>query len=363
MRSSSGQHFEKLDHLRFLAALIVLFWHGLHYQKVIPTSYVPAWSFFSLLEEGHTGVSLFMVLSGYIFWQLCRLKKIDYLGFIYNRFVRIAPLFLLYTLLMFKVSDIDPVKLFVSIFGLLGHTVMGVSWTVIVEFQFYLAFPFILLFTQKYGFRYVFGILFMAIIIRSGFWLTRGQIQDISYWTIFGRIDQFLVGILVCEAVNRWNNNKILKGLVASIFILSIYGFHLFNKAGGFYDMPTYPSPSPLWIVMPTFEAIMWGALTFLYLATKFELPVKLSRTLSWCGTISFSIYFTHFFVIEVFSIIAKKADINISGTWMVGLIVLFVLLPVIIGLSSITYLLIEKPFLELRKNYIVKNTNYPIAS
>ena len=355
MRSSSGQHFEKLDHLRFLAALIVLFWHGLHYQKIVPTSYVPSFPFFSLLEEGHTGVSLFMVLSGYIFWQLCRLNKINYAGFIYNRFVRIAPLFLIYTLLMFRVSDVDPVKLFVSIFGLLGHTLMGVSWTVIVEFQFYLAFPFILLFTQKYGFRYIFGLLFLAFIIRAGFWITRGQIQDISYWTIFGRIDQFLVGILICEAVNRWSKSNILKGLAVGIFISCVYGFHLFNKAGGFYDMPTYPSPNPIWIAMPIFEALMWGALVFLYLASKFELPTNLGKVLSWCGTISFSIYFTHFFVIEVFAVIANKANINIVGAWQAGLAILFVLLPVVIGLSSMTYLLIEKPFLGLRRNYIEK--------
>jgi peptidoglycan/LPS O-acetylase OafA/YrhL len=257
---------------------------------------------------------------------------------------------------MFKVSDDDPVKLFISIFGLLGHTVMGVSWTVIVEFQFYLAFPFILLFTQKYGFRYIFGLLFLAFIIRAGFWITREQIQDIAYWTIFGRIDQFLFGILVCEGVNRWPNRSSLKVLSVAVFIFCAYGFHLFNKAGGFSDMPTYPSPSPIWILMPIFEALMWGALVFLYLASKFELPANLGKALSWCGTISFSIYFTHFFVIEVFSVITKKIDVNISDAWTSGLYVLFILLPVTIGLSSITYLLIEKPFLTLRKNYILKD-------
>lgn len=358
MRSSSGEHFEKLDHLRFFAALVVLFWHGLHYQLLIPTSYVPVFPFFSLLEEGHTGVSLFMVLSGYIFWQLCRLNKISYMGFIYNRFVRIAPLFLIYTLLMFKVSDIDPVKLFVSIFGLLGHTVLGVSWTVIVEFQFYLAFPFILLFTQKYGFRYIFGLLFLALIIRTGFWITRGQIQDISYWTIFGRIDQFLFGILVCEAVNRWPSRRGLKVLAAGVFAFCVYGFHFFNKNGGFYNMPVYPSPNFVWIFMPIFEALMWGALVFLYLTSKFELNINLSKALSWCGTISFSIYFTHFFVIEVFAKIYKQIDISTIEVWQVGLTILFILLPVVIGLSSLTYLLIEKPFLTLRKNYIKQSQN-----
>jgi peptidoglycan/LPS O-acetylase OafA/YrhL len=50
-----------------------------------------------------------------------------------------------------------------------------------------------------------------------------------------------------------------------------------------------------------------------------------------------------------------KKTNINITGTLEAGLVILFVLLPVTIRLSSITYLLIEKPFLALRKNYIKK--------
>ena len=95
--------------------------------------------------------------------------------------------------------------------------------------------------------------------------------------------------------------------------------------------------------------------MVFLYLASKFELPTNLGKVLSWCGTISFSIYFTHFFVIEVFAVIANKANINIVGAWQAGLAILFVLLPVVIGLSSMTYLLIEKPFLALRRNYIEK--------
>ncbi len=353
MKPTQGKYYEKLDHLRFLAALLVLFWHGMHFKNQIPTSSVPSFSLFSMLEEGHTGVSLFMVLSGYIFWQLCRNKEISFFGFLRNRFIRIAPLFLIYVLLMFKVNESDPVKLFVSIVGLLGHTLPGVSWTVIVEFQFYIIFPFILLFTQKYGLRYLFGLLCLALIVRYGFWVNRGYIQDLAYWTIFGRIVQFLLGILACELVSKQINLK-LKIYSGIMFLIFLIGYSEFNHLGGFYNMPVYPSTSGLWVLMPTLEGLMWASLITLYLSVDFSLSEKVNQLIAWFGAVSFSIYLNHMFVIEFVYTIEKKLNLLPLGIWGICLNIIFIILPITLLLSSLTYLLIEKPFLSLRKSYIL---------
>ena len=45
-----------------------------------------------VLFEGHTGVALFMVLSGYILASGTFGKDISYAGFLRNRFLRIFPL-------------------------------------------------------------------------------------------------------------------------------------------------------------------------------------------------------------------------------------------------------------------------------
>ena len=62
MRSSSGEHFIALDHVRALAAFMVFAWHFTHAENgyPVPFEYVPALFPFSLLDEGHTGVALFM---------------------------------------------------------------------------------------------------------------------------------------------------------------------------------------------------------------------------------------------------------------------------------------------------------------
>lgn len=353
MKSTQGKYYEKLDHLRFLAALLVMFWHGMHYKNQVPTSSVPSFPLFSMLEEGHTGVSLFMVLSGYIFWQLCRNKEISYIGFLRNRFIRIAPLFFVYVFLMFKVSELDPVKLFVSVVGFLGHTLPGVSWTVIVEFQFYIIFPFILLFTQKYGFRYILGLLCLAILVRYGLWVNRGYIQDLAYWTIFGRIDQFLLGILACEMVSKQINLK-LKVLCGATLVLLVIGFDKFNHLGGFYHMPTYPSDSGLWVVIPTLEGLMWASLIVLYLSADFKLNNKVNKIIAWFGAISFSVYLNHMFVIEFVYTLQSKFNWLPIHTWDICLNIFLIIMPITLLFSSLTYLLIEKPFLSLRKSYII---------
>lgn len=60
MKSTSGQHFLALDHVRALAAFMVFTWHFTHSSNgyPIPFDYVPLVFPFALLDEGHTGVAL-----------------------------------------------------------------------------------------------------------------------------------------------------------------------------------------------------------------------------------------------------------------------------------------------------------------
>jgi peptidoglycan/LPS O-acetylase OafA/YrhL len=76
MRSSSGAHYIALDHIRALAAFLVVTWHFLH--TFIPYEYVPPVFLLSLLDEGHTGVALFMTFSGYLFAKLLEGRPIIY---------------------------------------------------------------------------------------------------------------------------------------------------------------------------------------------------------------------------------------------------------------------------------------------
>src|SRR3954447_14078267 len=93
---------EKLDHLRFVACLMVMIWHFSH--AFVPATVVPSWTWLSLIEEGHTGVSLFCVISGFIFGWLYYGRSIVLRQFARNRALRILPIFLLWLALAYVTS-------------------------------------------------------------------------------------------------------------------------------------------------------------------------------------------------------------------------------------------------------------------
>src|SRR5260221_13832885 len=94
MRSSSGAHFIALDHVRAVPIFMVFAWHFTHARNgyPVPFDYVPALFPFSVLDEGHTGVALFMALSGYLFAKLLDGKSIDYRRFLLNPALGLLPL-------------------------------------------------------------------------------------------------------------------------------------------------------------------------------------------------------------------------------------------------------------------------------
>ena len=90
MKSSTGKYYQALDHIRAVAVFVVFVWHFNHFDNgqfanplVFPLS---------LFTEGHTGVAIFMVLSGYLFAKLLGSNKIKYSIFLYNRCLRLLPL-------------------------------------------------------------------------------------------------------------------------------------------------------------------------------------------------------------------------------------------------------------------------------
>ena len=64
MQTQQHPYLSRLDHLRFLAASLVVLFHFFHFTHGDLKSGNPL---VSLVDEGHTGTALFMVISGFIF--------------------------------------------------------------------------------------------------------------------------------------------------------------------------------------------------------------------------------------------------------------------------------------------------------
>ena len=142
MKSSTGAHYIALDHVRAFAAFLVFTWHFIHAANgyPVPFEFVPAFVPLALLDEGHTGVALFMTLSGYLFAKLLADKQIDYRYFLWNRFVRLAPLLTVVIAVVgvIRYTEGTPLGHYASsiLKGLVTGRLPNGGWSIVVEFHF-----------------------------------------------------------------------------------------------------------------------------------------------------------------------------------------------------------------------------------
>ncbi len=95
---------------------MVLAWH---LTPAWPHDVSTTFGFLSIFKEGHTGVSLFCVISGFILTTIYAPREQRFFAFYRNRFLRIAPLFVFVVALSYYASDWDAANLLiVSLTGL-----------------------------------------------------------------------------------------------------------------------------------------------------------------------------------------------------------------------------------------------------
>jgi peptidoglycan/LPS O-acetylase OafA/YrhL len=362
MQSSSQLYFARLDHLRFVAAFLVFYWHAGHWWNVYPTGSVPSFFAGSIFEEGHTGVALFMVLSGFIFCAICGDKVPIYGEFLRNRLLRIAPLFTIWTLFGYSVRpDVTPERLFATIFGLLNkNSYPGLGWTVLIEFQFYLIFPFLLAFSRRYGTRYLVGLVGTIVMLRWLFWNQYGSVQYMSYWTIVGRIDQFVLGMVGYSLYRRYHPWLGSIPFFVSLVVVWLAIYHVINLNGGYYGIPTSPYFQTMWIFVPTLEGLFYMLITVSYLRLQIRIAKWLNSALAWLGMLSYSLYLNHDTVVTACYKWATYYKLPVNTPVTIGLYAVVAVFPVLVAVSAATYYFIEKPFLNLRRAYLVDRTLAP---
>lgn len=350
MISSSGKHFANLDHIRALAAFMVFSWHFL-LPSARDTVPLPP---FSLFAEGHTGVSLFMALSGYLFAKLLNGKKIDYPKFIWNRMLRLLPLLVLVVLIVGVLKYQKGLALLpyakevaASFFGL-GELPNG-GWSVVIEFHFYLILPFLLWLNRTQKLLLPFLIIIM-LALRAIVYSHCGEVQELAYQSLLGRMDQFVIGITAFH----WRSHIAGRHRFAAAAFVILAGFYYgFDHSGGFYGMSSYPSKSAVWIFIPTIEAVAYCVLITWY-AESFEFkPNRFFWLIGKAGAYSYSIYLLHFFFFHKMSRAAIKLGLPTENFY-VGLACSAFFFMCMVPVGHVSYKLVEEPFLRFRKHYIL---------
>lgn len=371
MQTPQHPYLSRLDHLRFLAASLVVVFHFFHTHQGDLHSANPL---VSLFDEGHTGIALFMVISGFIFTVIAGHHEVRYWPFLRNRVIRIYPLFVFAVFLQLFISTYNDHRNY-GLLQLLGWLIPFRSdtvplspqfvqlWTIWVEFQFYLIFPFLLLFSRRLGGRYLWGLLLLLVVTRALVYGALGSVRYIAYETIFGRLDQFIVGMLIGRA---WLAKETASAAIPTLnplWLLAataslVTGLHLFSQHVGYSEMA-----STVWIVWPPIEAALWAAFLWAYLGAKWVGPLAvrqgIDNTLAALGAMSFSTYVMHNLVIGAYNgrlplISADLLPFAGAGPVTQALLTgMLIVLPLVLLVSVLTYHLIERPFLSLRSSYL----------
>lgn len=359
--SRNRAYVAALDYLRALAAFTVVIYHGLiayrGYTNVGPWKFEGWPQFWNPLAiyfvEGHTAVTLFMVLSGYVLTKGALGRELSYWRFIKNRALRIYPLYIF--LMMFGVSLHPEAFSLAGFFQTLlpfanvpgsfqSEVVTALFWTVAVEFQFYLVFPFLIRFISTEGLCYAIYVIGMMMVFAaiSMFYSTDGN--AFAYTSIFGRLNQFLIGMSAAYCFNKdfISPKWVLPGAVAGILVM----LTAYHRLGG------YPLHAWWKLIWPVIEAIGWSGVILASVSSPYRMPVYLGRFTIIVANMSFSLYLIHSLVFQIIGE-RKFYFTPLQSVYGNGFINAFVAVPAIFALSYMTYWLIERPFMQLRVRYL----------
>lgn len=389
-----------LDGIRALAAFLVISTHW-------PNNFLS-------LKFGWIGVNIFFVLSGFLITRILLQTKErtfnEYIGhFYYKRALRIFPLYYAFLIIGF-VSVLIFSRFFPSLFSLdswrgayyaaihdykyyftytynikinlryfihwqdSSNRFFGHMWSLCVEEQFYLIFPFIIYFASAKNLkRIIIAILVICPLIRLWAALYGAHLVTDRYWlgeliysNTFCQADALTMGAALAVF-----NFKIAKPYLVFFFtffawlMVGMICFYLLRKSGyehlegkslG-YDFPGYWFDEPTKYFLVNIRAFYQYTLVNL-LAVSLILPaiqgsplfpkIFLNSFVSYLGKISYGIYVFHAPIVAIFELIG-----DLKGGWFkltqnhyveTGIFVLYV--AVVVGLSHLSYQYFEKKIL-----------------
>lgn len=372
-------YFPKLDSIRFYAFLLVLISHiYIFCYKASPeTSQWFADNGPKIFAHGEIGVHIFFALSGFLIMLLAirefkNKNSFSILGFFKRRILRIWPLYFLGLSLGLLIAGgvaTDPVCIN-RFWYFLGNTCMtqglshsdlialvGPLWSVSVEEQFYLTFPFLFAMGiflikklgKKVGWLFVIVAVGAIVISFRQRYLLSGNWDYISYATVSVLPSLFLGMMLaIVLSVEKWvsriaswsvRNKNILVWTAVLTIPLAMY-----LKFTGPLGISLYI----LVICISTSSMILLS----LYSRDQTEIdgqsPTKIQKTTRYLGRISYGLYVYHMFAIVGVKYVFSAAGLD-NGNLLVLYTQSIAILALTIILAHLSYTYIEKFFLRFK--------------
>lgn len=350
--------YKQIDGLRFFAVFAVVFHH------------MCAYPILGKFPPGPFGVNLFFVISGFLITEILLKAKISnpkplavLKAFFLRRVLRILPLYYLYILIcLYFVPDLTrdfspwlasfTVNIWISWKNSLAFWYFTHLWSICLEEQFYILWPFLILLFPLKKIKYLFlSMIVIAIVYRA--WNTFFIVgYDLYNYTMLPTaLDCFGAGALL--AYLKLAKPELLKTLLNHRYIIPVafLASILMNIFGTTMLQQSFSR---------TLTALIAFYLVGLAALQLFNPPFKKileNKIITYLGKISYGIYIYHL-------LIRGTCDAYLSGIWQfltgpnyendnLKMFVYFIFVSLFTILASIlSYELFEKRFLHLKKYF-----------
>ncbi len=362
-QTATRAYYPALDVLRGLAISIVVFYHN--------------FGSISFFRFGWMGVDLFFVLSGFLITDLLlksRENKFYFRNFYIRRVLRIFPLYYLVLLGFFILSPVlfsqkgpdttfsyyNENKLWYwSYFQnwLMVHKgpapvpFLSHFWSLAVEEQFYIFWPIMIFFIKKLQNlkKVILGLIVFALIIRIFTWMSNPHEVEVFYCSTITRMDSLLMGCFLAVHLKQGKEipAHMIKITTLSFITLIISSLAIFGNVR--QDNLLFPT------VGYSISAAFFSSLLYLLIRHEtYLLPwLKHLKALSFIGKISYGMYVYHIPIYLILSyLLSQILDNYATSLFNHALFVSFLSLALTIIASTISFYLLEKPILNLKKHF-----------
>lgn len=360
------RRFEFIDGLRGIAALLVVFFHFNNLLKDVYHLSLPS-VFNSLFSQGHCGVEIFFVLSGFVISYSIRNYSVTLpfaCQFFIKRSIRLDPPYWITMALLVVLSlcancfKSTPAALpssseiFANLFYLAGFLhmpwILPVAWTLALEIQFYLFLILLIKVIQPLNrqstsrkfsssaLAIISGLIFFSLVQNTSYaWLPSLSGLFIYEWYSFS------VGCLACWA---------MLGFISSRFFWIHLG--LISGYAIFYD--------------PDAIVTCLTALLIFYTAYQGRMHERLASPLfQYLGRISYSLYLTHWaFGLKILDLTIRYFGTDLDHFIKILFLMIFALGCTLLG-AEIFYRLVEEPSIKLsqRLKFNPRSEQRPLVS
>jgi len=318
---------------------------------------------------GSLGVNVFFVLSGFLITRILLNAKRknenenkshfpSLKNFIVRRSLRIFPIYYLTVLIVYFTGGIQK-----SIWYFLTYTSnfyfysigklkggLAIAWTLAVEEQFYLFFPWIIFFVKR---KYILPFLLLSILIGILFnpFFLKFFMRNFDFYIFINQaklltpacFDSLGLGALLGYShfyKPKWENAFItlikVFGGVALFLIVAKIGWHI-----------NISHIKPLCISL--ISLLIISSVVHIQKDKIFLDIILKNKCFIFLGRISYGLYLYHLLVGRYFVQITKNLDLAILKNVWIGFSMKFIFLVLV---TTLSWLIIEKPILRLKKNF-----------